>query len=635
MPRFFFEASITVTTEAPQIAVVNPAGSGVSISLKSVRIFGSSLLAMAVERYSVEASLSALGPGAPVPGSFEVPGAATSATVATIVSHTITEPSSAYRTFSTSIYDEATGQTLPIPDGIAVSPGGSLMIDTVHHFDGTGPTITFQVEYDEEPQVLQTTAVDGQVSAFGEALTAQLTPLAQLDFSDGLSASTVRRVVGAGTVTASGTLAVAATGASASSRASLASRRALMYRAGQGALARFTAIFTAGVANSTQLAGPGDDSDGFFFGFNGTSFGIARRTGGEREVRTLTITVASTTSESVTVTLEGATKLVAVTNSGSTAATAAQIAAGDYSATGSGWDAYQTGSTVVFVGRLAGARAGAFSLTATTAAGTFATTLAGASPTDTWTPQASWNVDKCDGFGKGLLDLDPTKLNVYQIRYQYLGGGAPCFYVETPVKGVFALVHEIQYAGSATTASVATPSFPLSWIAENDSNTTNVAVSAASGAAFTEGSVRLLGRKGSTRASKTAVTTANPILSIRNPLFVNGRNNRVQAHLWALSAGSDGSRMVFVEVVANGTLTGANFTPVDSNENIMDQDTSATAISGGRSLGTITLGSSSNELLVFPEVVDMFLAPGDVISFVGSSAANAEIGVSPCWVENR
>lgn len=635
MPRFFFETALTVTTEAPQIAVVNPVGSGVAISLRSVKIFGSSLLAMRVERYSTAAALSPLGPDAPVPGSFETPGATTKASVATADSHTITEPSQGDLTFACSIFDEALGQALPIPDGVVAAPGNSLLVETSKHFDGTGPAINFQVEYDEEPQVVEATAADGQVSAFGEALTAQLTPLAQLDFADGFSASTNRRVVGAGSVTLSGSLAVAATGASASSRASLAARRYSMYRPGQGALSRFTAVFTAGAANSTQLAGPGDDMNGFFFGFNGAAFGVLRRSGGEREVRTLTVTTASTTTQSVTVTLEGATKLVAVTNSGVVATTANQIAAGDYTTTGSGWDAYQTGATVVFVSRLAGPRSGTFSLTATTAVGSFATTLAGTSPTDSWTPQASWNVDRCDGFGKGLLDLDPTKLNVYQVRYQYLGGGAVGFYVETPVKGVFALVHEIQYAGSAVVPSVATPNFPLSWIAENASNATNVAVSAASGATFTEGSVRLLGRKGSTKNSKTGVTAAAPILSIRNPLFVNAKNNKVQAHLWGLATGSDGTRMVFVEVVANGSLTGANWAPVDAVENIVDQDTSATAVSGGRSLMTVALGSSSNNMLVVPEIIDLFLAPGDVISFIGSSAANAEIGVSPSWVEDR
>ncbi|QZY57587.1 hypothetical protein K7H06_19015 [Crassaminicella profunda] len=52
--------------------------------------------------------------------------------------------------------------------------------------------------------------------------------------------------------------------------------RVLRYQSGLGAQARFTAIFTTGVANSTQLIGIGDTTDGFFFGYNGTTFGILR-----------------------------------------------------------------------------------------------------------------------------------------------------------------------------------------------------------------------------------------------------------------------------------------------------------------------------------------------------------------------
>lgn len=56
-------------------------------------------------------------------------------------------------------------------------------------------------------------------------------------------------------------------------------RRNIRYRAGQGTVARFTPIFTAGVANNIQLWGMGTiinnaPYDGYFFGYNGTTFSI-------------------------------------------------------------------------------------------------------------------------------------------------------------------------------------------------------------------------------------------------------------------------------------------------------------------------------------------------------------------------
>ena len=78
------------------------------------------------------------------------------------------------------------------------------------------------------------------------------------------------------------------------------SRRRLRYRAGQGVVGRFAGYFTAGVANSIQVMGYGHAEDGFYFGYNGTSFGILYSNRGVREVRTLTITTASTATRATT-----------------------------------------------------------------------------------------------------------------------------------------------------------------------------------------------------------------------------------------------------------------------------------------------------------------------------------------------
>jgi len=120
-------------------------------------------------------------------------------------------------------------------------------------------------------------------AAFGEILTAAPFPVAQLDFIYGLNADTATTTVtGSGEVTASDGVMSAATTAAASSSAELISRRYLKYRPGEGAMGRFTAIFTTGAADSTQYAGLGTNTtlNGAFFGFNGTSFGVCRASNG-------------------------------------------------------------------------------------------------------------------------------------------------------------------------------------------------------------------------------------------------------------------------------------------------------------------------------------------------------------------
>jgi len=52
------------------------------------------------------------------------------------------------------------------------------------------------------------------------------------------------------------------------------------YRSGQGMMARFTAVWSSSASDSTQVVGVGNTQVGYFFGFNGTAFGISLRNGG-------------------------------------------------------------------------------------------------------------------------------------------------------------------------------------------------------------------------------------------------------------------------------------------------------------------------------------------------------------------
>jgi hypothetical protein len=70
------------------------------------------------------------------------------------------------------------------------------------------------------------------------------------------------------------------TGTETNGSAEIETQKALRYTPGLGALVRFTAVFTTGVTNSEQIIGIGDESDGFFVGYNGTSFGILVRKDG-------------------------------------------------------------------------------------------------------------------------------------------------------------------------------------------------------------------------------------------------------------------------------------------------------------------------------------------------------------------
>ena len=120
------------------------------------------------------------------------------------------------------------------------------------------------------------------VSAFGTLETAELTPVIQLDFVYGINTQTgASAASGAGaTVDTDASRLRLQCGTGAAGSAQFNSRRIIRYRAGQGTTARFTAAFAAGTADNTQIAGVGSSANGYFFGYNGTAFGILHRNAG-------------------------------------------------------------------------------------------------------------------------------------------------------------------------------------------------------------------------------------------------------------------------------------------------------------------------------------------------------------------
>jgi hypothetical protein len=117
-------------------------------------------------------------------------------------------------------------------------------------------------------------------TAFGELLVGQLQPKAAWRFDYGSTPN--NRIVSTttatgGTVTVVNSKAVLTTSANAAGSATMRTIAPLRYLNGIGGLARFTGVFTTGVANSRQLIGIGDAVDGFFIGYVGNAFGIVRR----------------------------------------------------------------------------------------------------------------------------------------------------------------------------------------------------------------------------------------------------------------------------------------------------------------------------------------------------------------------
>lgn len=393
---------------------------------------------------------------------------------------------------------------------------------------------------------------------------------------------------GTGTAVGSNNMFTVSTGTTALSYASLQSRRRLRYRPGQGVIARFAGLFSAPAANAIQVAGVGTSESGFFFGYNGTSFGILHSTGGIREIHTFTVTTASTATNNYVVTLpNGATVSVPATNNGSTARTAYEIAQGTFP----GWAAEVRGSTVVFVRGSVGPVSGSFSLAqtgaATPAAGSDAETVGGWAGTDTWIPQASWNGDPMDGTGPSGVTLDPAKGNVFQIDIQYLGFGSIAFFIEAAPDGnnaEFINVHTLRFPNTLTVPHTKQPSFPFTMAAYSAGSTTNVSVSISSFGGFVEGEVRNVGPRvsyGITSGITSSTSAYVPLFTVQNSLVFNGRPNQAVSHIISVhGAAKSNQGLTAFLLIRNATLTGnPNFTQFSATRSTTYWDTAATGCS--------------------------------------------------------
>lgn len=143
-------------------------------------------------------------------------------------------------------------------------------------FREISPAVTNTYNNESNPIIISYPA--SMQSAFGEQLFAQLQPVAQITFPYNLNERLITSTTAnGGTVTFSAPFAQINSGTASNGQAILESVRKITYRAGIGVNCRFTAVFQSPDTNSRMIAGIGDANNGLFFGYNGTTFGVLRR----------------------------------------------------------------------------------------------------------------------------------------------------------------------------------------------------------------------------------------------------------------------------------------------------------------------------------------------------------------------
>ena len=413
---------------------------------------------------------------------------------------------------------------------------------------------------------LVTAIVDPRTS-YGDMQVAEITPVAQVDFSYGtntVSTMNVRYGSNATVAVSSSLLILTANAVGGSSMAYLSPKKFVKYRAGQGTLARFTAMFTPNApSQSVQFAGQGfaDPTsniviDACGFGYVGSTFGIH----------------------------------------------------------------YYNNSSNTFI------------------------------------PQASWNVDTMLGGTKSGMIINPANLNVYECKFQYLGGGNLFFYVYNYFDGRKVLVHMIQSAGTLTGTIFQNPSMRIMWYSNSYAVGTNtpVVVKGASCGHFIEGQKTYNGPKGGVSNYYHNLPTDGAkycIFAVKNAQFYNGVVNRSQLHFRnvSISVAGGAQNIGLFSVLKNPTIstislwtayngTGTNgITITNGQSTAFSNVASGITVTGGNTIFTLALGSTPSNAYADLTDYDIVAYPGDTVAFVisvPSGGAVGDYGSSVTWSED-
>lgn len=215
---------------------------------------------------------------------------------------------------------------------------------------------------------------------------------------------------------------------------------------------------------------------------------------------------------------------------------------------------------------------------------------------DTPIIQSAWNIDKFDGTGPSGTVLDTSKSQIFVIDLQWLGVGRVRFGFD--VKGRIFYCHQILNANTNAGVYMSTADLPMRY--ENQATGAiggNVDMFQFCSSVVSEGGFDVITGPGLTNTANNgitaiSVTTRRPVLSIRPKATFNGLVNRgsiIPENYQVLVA----STTILVELVYQGTLTGASFASVDANS-IAESDVSATAISGGTVIDSFYISAAAN-----------------------------------------
>jgi hypothetical protein len=243
-----------------------------------------------------------------------------------------------------------------------------------------------------------------------------------------------------------------------------------------------------------------------------------------------------------------------------------------------------------------------------------------------------------DGRGPSQVTLDPSKGNVYQVQYQYLGYGEILYSIERPGDGRMTPVHRIQYSNANTSPSLLQTSLKLSWFAASLGSSSVLSITGASGAGFVEGDISPLRNPFSYDASSSSVgTNLTNIVAFRTSPILGSATNVESILPRLISAAAEATKPVLCEVLINPTWsTTPSWSYLSSGVSVAEVSTTS---------ATLTIGASTQQILSFSlgksgqanilmDVLKVAVTRGDIIAIgMKASSGTADCVASMSWLE--
>ena len=356
-----------------------------------------------------------------------------------------------------------------------------------------------------------------QGDLFGEPYAIPITPVVQTNGIYGVNNYDHQTyTAGGGNVSSSGSCFTVSCSSTAGSYGLIRSRRFNTYKTGQSFLARWFAKMATPVAGTSQRLGINNQESSYWFGYNGTTFGVLHTHGGKAPI--YRVTVASYTgTQTVTLTLNGVAYTTTIQAGETTNQAASRISDINF---GGLWLANDRDNTVELLYTGVGPLGGAFTVSGSgTSSLSIAQLQAGVAATN------DWYLDGTD-FTKPAW-LIPTNFTSYEVKYSW---SAIRFLALNPNTGQYEQFFQL---GTTSDLLVSNPAFKVASLALNSGGASGVTVQVAGMIAALEGVTNRNNYTGATAVTKTGLTqnVLHHLLSIQNPYTFNSTINTIETLL--------------------------------------------------------------------------------------------------------